>query len=487
MKAQDSIDETSNGSHQQSEAPSADRELPAPPPYPPGGPRAQPRRWGRPPRTAPNVGRPGSFSWRPSATPLRDFHLPGALRHNAPFRRYWSSQVISLAGTWMQNTGAQLVVLSLTSSAVLIGVINVVSSVPLLLFSLFGGVLADRIDRRKILMVTQSSLGLISLVYAFLIFSGHIQYWHILVIAGVAGTVASFELPASQAFVSELVRRDDLPQALALNSASFNATRTIGPALAGVVIGALGTAAAFVINAVTLLAPISVLYSLRKVITAPKRVRTSSSGLSQLKEGIAYIRRTDEVMGLILITTVFSLFVFPNLLVLMPLYVTDVLGGSDNWVAVMISVLGIGSLIGAVTLIRGSRLEAAAGKRLRTSMAGLTIGLIWMALSPNPWVVVPGVIISGYAFSTGNTQIQTRVQQLAPDDLRGRVLSVNSLAFNGVMPFATMVVSGASELVGQHVVMGISAGLLALSSVWIWKRYAWKAFIPASGIISRVP
>ncbi len=444
------------------------------------------RQAGRSSRTAPNVGAPGKLAWRPSGKTFRDFHPPQALQ-NTPFRRYWSSQFVSLAGTWMQNTGAQLVVLSLTSSAVLIGAINVVSALPLLLFSLFGGVVADRIDRRKILITTQSALGVISLIYAFLIFTDRIQYWHILVIAALAGTVASFELPASQAFVSELVRRDDLPQALALNAASFNATRTIGPAFAGIVIGAFGTAAAFLVNALTLLAPISVLFSLRNVIKPPVKVKNRASGFVQLKAGISYIRQTDELLGLILITTVFSFFVFPNLLVLMPLYVTDVLGGSDSWVAIMISVVGVGSLVGAIVLIRGSRLEVAAGKRMRTSMVLLSVGLLWLAFSPNPWVAIVGVVISGYAFASGNTQIQTRVQQLAPDEMRGRVLSVNSLAFNGVMPFSTMAVSGASQVVGQHVVMGVCAVLLGISSFVIWKRFAWKAFVPATTTIARVP
>jgi len=426
----------------------------------------------------------GGRRWLPSLSGFESIHLPDALQ-NHNFRRYWTSQIVSLAGTWMQNTGSTLVVLSLTTSAVAIGTINVVSSLPMLLFSLFGGVVADRVPRRKILMTTQSLLGVISLIYAFLIFSGQIQFWHILVLAACSGTIASFELPASQAFVSELVRRDDLPQALALNSASFNATRTIGPAMAGVVIGILGTAAAFIINAFTLLAPISVLVSLKGRIKETPTVRRGS-GLAQLKEGIGYIRRTDEVLGLILITTIFSFFVFPNLLVLMPLYVDDVLHGGDNWVAAMISILGIGSLVGAITLIRGSRLESAAGRRLRTSMAGLTIGLLWLALSPNPWVAVPGVLIAGFSFSTGNTQISTRVQQLAPDEMRGRVLSVNSLAFNGVMPFATMIVSLLAESIGQHIVMGACAVLLAIGSFLIWRRYAWKAFVSPPRVVATV-
>lgn len=377
----------------------------------------------------------------------------------------------------MQNTGSQLVVLSLTSSALLIGAINVVSALPLLLFSLYGGVIADRFDRRRILIVTQSMLGVISLMYAFLIWRDLIEYWHILVVAGFAGVVLAFELPAAQSFVSELVERDDLPQALALNSASFNATRTIGPAFAGIVIGALGTAAAFLINAITLLAPISVLLGLRKVIKPPVRSGVRVSGLTSLKAGIRHIRTHEDLLGLVYLSSLFSFLVFPNLLVLMPLYVTDELGGSDSWVAIMISILGLGSLAGSITLLRGSRLEAAAGKRLRVAMAGLAIGLFWLAVAPDPWWAIPGLMVAGFSFTTGNIQIMTRLQQLAPDEMRGRVLSVNSLAFNGVMPFATIAIAGVSELIGQHIVIGICAVLVGIGSVLLWRRYAWQAFV----------
>jgi len=399
-----------------------------------------------------------------------------------PFRKYWSSQLVSLSGTWMQNTGSQLVVLSLTSSAVAIGAINVVSAIPLLLFSLYGGVIADRLDRRRIIIATQCMLGIISLVFAFLIWSDRIEYWHILVIAAVAGTVMSFELPAAQAFVSELVDRDDLPQALALNSASFNATRTVGPAVAGVVIGALGTAAAFLINAMTLLAPISVLLGLRTVMKPPVRARKRTTGSSSLKEGIRHIRTHEDLLGLVMLSAMFSFLVFPNLLVLMPLYVTDVLGGSDSWVAIMISVLGAGSLVGSFTMLRGSRLEAAAGKRLRIAMVGLTVGLLWLALSPNPWVAIPGVMIAGFSFTTSNTQVMTRLQQLAPDEMRGRVMSANSLAFNGMMPFATMAIALLSEVIGQHLVIGLCAVLVSIGSVLMWRRYVWQAFVPAQPV-----
>lgn len=427
--------------------------------------------------TAPTPGQPGRFSLSASALPFRDFTMPRALQAR-PFRRYWSSQIVALCGSWMQNTAASLVVLSLTSSALLIGALNVVAAVPLLLFSLFGGVLADRLNRRKIIIVTQSTMGCISLIYAFLILSDRLEYWHVLALSAFAGTVMSFELPAGQSFVTELVPREDMPQALALNAASFNATRTVGPAMAGIVIGALGTGAAFIINAVTLLAPISVLVSLRNLIKPPVRKRSGQSGLAALKAGMHHIRTHDDLLGLVLLTATFSFFVFPNLLVLMPLYVTTELGGGDGWVAVMISVLGIGSLIGSIGMLRGSRLEAAAGKRLRLAMGGLAFGLVWLALSPNPWVAIPGIVVAGFSFTTGNTQIMTRLQQLAPDEMRGRVMSANSLAFNGVMPFATLTVAGISQLVGQPLVMGVSAMILVGLSLSLWRRYVWQAFVP---------
>lgn len=400
-----------------------------------------------------------------------------------PFKRYWSSQIISMAGGWMQNTAASLVVLSLTSSAMMIGALNVVSALPLLFFSLFGGVVADRLDRRKIILTTQSIMGCISLTYAFLIFTDRLEYWHLLALSAFAGMVMSFDQPAAQAFVIQLVHREDLPEALALNSASFNATRSIGPAVAGIVVGAVGMGAAFVINAVSLLAPISVLLRLKDQVKPVTRPANRPSGLASLKEGMRYIRTHDDLLGLVLLSATFSFLVFPNLLVLMPLYVRDHLGGGNGWVSIMISMVGLGSLVGSIGMLRGSRLEVAAAGRLRRAMVGLTIGLIWLGLAPNLWLAIPGILISGYSFTTGNTQISVRLQQLSPDEMRGRVLSANSMAFNGVMPFATILVSFLSQIVGQSYVMVTCALLLILATSWLWKRYVWQAFVPPPSVV----
>jgi MFS family permease len=385
---------------------------------------------------------------------------------------------VALLGLWTQNTAAQLVILSLTSSAFLIGMINIVSAVPLLLLSLLGGVVADRHDRRKIIMSTQAVIAGLSAVWAVLIVTDTIAYWHVLVLAAIGGTIVSFDLPAGQAFLAQLVRREDMPEAIAINSASINATRSFGPALAGLVIGAFGTAVAFASHTLALLVFVAVIFSLHALLPKTERKPATISGVAALKAGLSHIRKSDDLLGLVGTTALFSFLAVPSLLVLMPLYVTKVLGGGDGWVPAMTSVFGLGSLVAAITMFRSSRHELAAGRRLRLTAFGLSAGLLWLALSPNPWAAIPGVLISGCAFELGLIQIQTRLQQLTPDDMRGRVLSVNGLAFNGVMPFATLSISAASEAIGLPLVTGFCASVLAVGSFFLWKRYTWKAFVP---------
>lgn len=426
--------------------------------------------------SAPQVGRAGKLR-KPTMRSLRDVQLPHALQVK-PFRDYWSSQIVALAGTWMQQVGIQLVVLSLTTSAFAIGMINIVAAVPMLLLSLTGGVIADRFNRRHILMVSMVVLGVLSLVFAWLIGSGDIQYWHILVFAALGGIVMSFQMPAGQAFVAELVPRDDLPQAIALNSAAFNSTRIVGPAMAASAISALGLASAFVINAFTLLAPIGTLFRLRKVIKPPVRAKIHGSQVDALKDGLRYVKSDTGTMGLLILQAVISFFVTPHVLVLLPLYVTNDLGGADSWVGIMLSFLGAGSLAGSLVLLRGSRLRSVAARRLRIAIGGLSLGLAWMAVSQSPLMAIPGVMLSGYSFATGNSQIMTQLQQTAREEMRGRVMSLHGLAFNGVMPFSTLAISGLAQLLGLHIVIGISAVLLALCSVYLWRRFVWQAFSP---------
>ncbi len=432
-------------------------------------------RWkGRQPRTAPPVGQPDAFAfaaWR------QGLSLPSALQ-DAPYRRWWSAQIVALFGVWTQNVAAQLVILSITSSAFLIGALNVVSAIPLLILSLVGGVLADRFDRRRILIVTQSCVAALSVAWAVLIGADQMTYVWLLVLVACGGTIASFDFPAGQAFLSQIVRRENLPEAVALNSASVNATRAVGPLVGGAIIGALGLAAAFVTHSLAVLVFVAAIVSLGRMIPRSTPAVQGTKPLTALRSGLGYIRSSDEMLGLVGTTAIISFLAVPGLLVLMPLYMTDTLGGSNDWVPVSTSVFGAGSLVAAVTMFRASRAEAAAGRRLRFTTVSLAGGLVWLALSPSPWVAVPGIFLSGCAFELGLIQIQTRLQQLAPDAMRGRVLSVNGLAFNGVMPASTLTMSSLATVFGQHVVLAGCAVAMLVGSTLIWRKYTWKAFLP---------
>jgi len=430
----------------------------------------------RRPRTTPTVGSPGAFSLRAWRAGIR---APVALQ-DAPYRRWWTAQIVALFGLWTQNVAAQLVILSITSSAFLIGALNIVSAIPLLLLSLVGGVLADRFDRRRILIVTQSCVVLLSIAWAVLIALDQMTYAWLLVLVTVGGTIASFDFPAGQAFLSQIVRRENLPEAVALNSASVNATRVIGPLLGGVLIGMLGLAAAFGIHSISVLIFIGAIVSLSRMMPPSAPAIRTDSPIASLRIGLTYIRRSDELLGLVGTTALMSFLAVPGLLVLMPLYMTDTLGGGDGWVPIATSVFGAGSLLAAIVMFRANRLEAAAGRRLRLTGLGLAGGMLWLALSPNPWAAVPGIFISGCSFELGLIQIQTRLQQLAPDQMRGRVLSVNGLAFNGVMPVSTLTISTLATTFGQHAVLAGCSVAMVFGSLVLWKRYTWKAFLPDS-------
>jgi len=258
----------------------------------------------RVPRTAPVVGNPGALAAGAWRFRFRDLQLPHALQHE-PFRRYWTGQLVALFGLWNQNTAAQLVILSLTSSAFLIGLLNIVSAIPLLLLTLVGGVVADRFERRRILMATQLAIAGLSVIWAGLILTDRIEYWHVLVLAILGGTVASFDLPASQSFFAQIVRREDLPEAIAITSASVNATRSIGPAIAGLVIGIVGTGVAFLSHTASLIVFVLVIRSLRTLVPAHQRSPVSrGGGLSALKVGIGYIRQRDDLTGLVSTTAI---------------------------------------------------------------------------------------------------------------------------------------------------------------------------------------
>ena len=402
---------------------------------------------------------------------LRRFQagLPPVLRTNRTFRRYWLSQIVSLTGTWMQQVAQGWVVLTLTSSALAIGAVSIVGSLPMLLLTLTGGVVADRYDKRQILIGTQTVLGLLAGVFALLVATDAITYWQIVLLAILLGITAAFEMPASQAFIPELVDRDEMQEAIALNSAAFNGSRLIGPAMAGLLIAVVGVAAAFAANALSFLAVIGVLLSMRGRAVARHGVPGNVG--SAMREGLVYVRARPVLIGLIGITGLTSLLVFPNLAVLMPLYVTEVLGVGPAWLGIMMSCSGGGSLVGSLALLRGQRTVADAKRRIRMSAIGVTIGLLGLAAARSPILAMPAVIVLSFSLSLGMAQIATRVQELAPDAMRGRVMSIHGLAFTGVMPFAVLLVSATAEGIGQPATLLSAAVAYALLAVILYALF----------------
>ncbi len=365
----------------------------------------------------------------------------------------------------MQQVAQSLVVLSLTRSALAVGAVGIAGSLPLLLLTLHGGIVADRYDRRRILIVTQTALGALAVVFALLISGEVIAYWHVLLLALLLGTAAAFEIPASQAFVPELVDEEELPQAVALNAAAFNAARLVGPALAGLAIALAGTAAAFTANAVSFLAVIGVLVSMRGHPTVSREVPASAR--QAMQEGLVYVRQRRYLAGLIGFAGITSLLVFPHITVLLPLYVTDVLGAGPGWVGGMLSCIGFGSLLGALAMLKAGRSPRGGRRRIVLSAAGMALGLLGLALARTPLIAAPVAIGLAFCLSLGMAQIATRVQQLAPDEMRGRIMSIYALAVTGTTPLAVLIVSALAEGVGQSTALLTCAIVYAIGSAVI--------------------
>src|SRR3989454_3074587 len=278
-----------------------------------------------------------------------------ALRHRN-FRLFWFGQLISLIGTWMQSIGQAWLVLQLTHSAWLLGVVGALQFLPIMLLSLFGGVLADRLPKRRVLLFTQSFAMLQAVVLWILVASGHIQVWEVLVLASLLGLTNSFDMPTRQAFVVEMVGREDLPNAIALNSSVFNMARVVGPGLGGLIIAFLGVAPLFLINAISFIPVIIGLFLIDtkglhaqvKRVTAQKDAPRPST-LQSLREGLAYVVHTPAILLIIAVIGVISLFGI-NFNVVLPLFATDVLHVGAVGFGFISSAFGLGSLLSALWL-----------------------------------------------------------------------------------------------------------------------------------------
>ena len=389
-----------------------------------------------------------------------------ALRHRN-YRLFFFGQLVSLIGTWMQNVAQAWLVYELTNSPFKLGVVSFCAGVPVLLFSLWAGVVADRVPKRPLLVVTQTVMMTLAFILAADMFLGTIQWWHIAIMAFLLGTANAFDGPTRQAFVVEMVGRNELMNAIALNSAMFNTARIVGPALAGIILAAVGAAWCFVLNGVSFLAVIAglVLMDVKPYVGAIP----TESPLKQMREGVSYIWHHPTVRPLITLVAVSNMFAL-GYMALLPAFAQDVLHAGKVGYGFMSTAIGVGALAGALVI-------ASLGDYQRKGLI-LTAGnllfpvmVIALSLSKSFHLTMGCLVVAGFGFMAQNATANTLVQTTVPDTLRGRVMSIYMMVFVGFFPIGSLIAGAMAERFGVPVGAAFG-GIIALAyGIYL----AWRA------------
>ncbi len=399
---------------------------------------------------------------QPIPTPFSRGTL-GILRHG-PFGRYALGESISMTGTWMQAMAQSWVMTSLTTQAFWLVMVTFVSSMPMLALTMFGGMMADRHDKRKILIATQVVQIILAAGVGWLVMTGRIQIWHILCAGFLLGISSSFEMPAGAALVPELVAKEDIRSAIAIDRSIFHGTRLIGPALAGACIGLWGTSSAFYANALSFLALIAAVASIKARVRGTEAEEKERRG--GMKAGWDFVRGDKPTMAMLGLLATASLCVFPFMAVMMPLYGRHNLRLDAQFTGLLMAVSGVGSLLGSVGLLRVARERRLAW--LAVAAGDVVLSLCGLALARVFWQAALAVITLATGTSMTFGLANTTVQERAPDALRGRISALAMLSFVGVMPFASLAMGELADLAGMRTAMGVGAVIYAVSACFIF-------------------
>jgi MFS family permease len=366
-----------------------------------------------------------------------------ALRHRN-YRLFFIGQLISLTGTWMQSVAQGWLVLRLSNSPAMLGLVAAAASLPVLLLSLPAGALADRVSKRRLLLVSQVVAMALAVVLAWLTLTERIEVWHVVALATMLGVVTAFEGPARQAFTVEMVGREDLLNAIALNSSIFNAARTVGPAVAGVVVALIGEGPAFALNAASF---VFVIASLLLMRLPPFRPPSGVQRRGQLREGLRYIQNEPRVRALLMQAAAISFFCF-TYIPLLPVFARDILHVGARGLGMLSAASGLGALTAALILAQFG--DAVPRGRLVRLAALLQPGLL-IAFSASRWLPLALLLIGmvGWAGVTTMALTNTLIQSIVPDGLRGRVMSVFTLLLMGLSPMSGMLAGGVAQVVGS--------------------------------------
>ncbi|HKV89009.1 MAG TPA: MFS transporter [Candidatus Dormibacteraeota bacterium] len=397
----------------------------------------------------------------------------GALRHRN-YRLFLTGQIISTVGTWMQSVAMPWLALELTHSGLLVGLVLATQFLPVLIGSPFGGIVADRFRKRNVLMVTQCLFTLPSFALFALTATGHVQYWMVLAAAFTAGTINLFDVPCRQAFVVEMVGKQDLMNAIALNSSVFNAAAVVGPAVAGVLIAVAGVPICFLANSVSYLAAVVALLLMRDLPMIVQE-RREVHWTARIVEGAAYARR-EPVVGLLLVAVaVFSLFAM-NRLTLIPLFAEQVLHVGAQGFGFLIGSMGLGAMTGALTLAFFPQLGADPRRQLWMALIWVA-ALIEFSISRVFLLSMAALFVAGYCQISFVAAANNRIQTFTPDHLRGRVMALYAQALIGVGPVGSTQAGALATLFGAPWAMAIGAVLAG--SVVVGIRLLWPVVFGA--------
>jgi MFS family permease len=393
-----------------------------------------------------------------------------AFRHR-DFRLFWSGQLVSLIGTWMQSVGQAWVVLELTGSPFKLGVISALQFGPMLFLSLLAGALADRVRKRRLLLLTQGALMIQALALAALDWTGQIQYWHVAVLAALYGVANTLDLPARQSFVVQIVGKHDLINAIALNSAVFNGARVVGPAVAGLLVARYGVAIAFLLNGVSFLGVIAALLAMRN--EGAPRPRSDDTLGQEILQGLRYAWETPLVALIMGFMLVMSLFVI-NFGVIVPLVAREVLHEGAHGFGLLMASLGIGAMAGAVALAVGGRGRAPVWLLSGTALA-CAVGLGGLGAVRHFWVAAAVLVAVGFTMIVFMASSNTTVQVTVPDALRGRLMGLYAFVFVGMTPFGALLIGSIAERWGVPAACFVGGGTgaaLVLGLTLVWGRRA---------------
>jgi MFS family permease len=385
---------------------------------------------------------------------------------NAPYRRYIIGSAISDTGTWMQVMAQGYVMSTLTTKAVWLGMAQLAAGLPMLLLTMAGGSAADKYDKRAILLATQFVQIALALAIGYLVWTGQIAIWQILMFAAILGVSNSFEMPALSALIPELVRREQIPSAIAIDRSVFHGSRVVGPTIGGILIGLWGTASAFLLNAVSFAALIVALLSLpaRRKGSAEEEEKRASG----MKDGFRFVFNDRPSLAMIILIATQSVCIFPIITVMMPLYVRLVLGLGPDSLGFLMGAAAVGSLVGSIFLIGLAR-EKRVPLMILCAL-GVTGAIVGLALGPSFPVATALLVINSLGLATNFGLASTVVQERAPDHLRGRVSAVFMLSFVGLMPIAGLGVTSLSDFIGMRMALAIAAILYGVITVLVLLR-----------------